>query len=64
VLRNPKEIHERGIPLLFKIELQEDFSPIDPFGNPYHQISPKRKNNPLLYWRKRWIVRREEEVKK
>jgi hypothetical protein len=31
----------RGIPLLFKIELQGDFSPMDPLGIPYHQISPK-----------------------
>jgi hypothetical protein len=30
-----------GIPLLFKIELQGDFSPMNPLGIPYHQISPK-----------------------
>jgi hypothetical protein len=30
----------KGIPLLFKIELQKDFSPMDPLGIPDHQISP------------------------
>jgi hypothetical protein len=40
VLRDPKGIHEGGILLLFKIELQKDFSLMDPFGIPYHQISP------------------------
>jgi hypothetical protein len=40
VLRDPKGIHGGGIPLLFKIELQGDFSPMDPLGIPCHQISP------------------------
>jgi hypothetical protein len=40
VLRDPTGIHRGGILLLFKIELQRDFSPMDPLGIPYHQISP------------------------
>jgi hypothetical protein len=40
VLRDPKGIHGGEIHLLFKIELQGDFSPMDPLGIPYHQISP------------------------
>jgi hypothetical protein len=41
VVRNPEGIHGGGIPLLFKIELQGDFSPMDSLGIQYHQISPK-----------------------
>jgi hypothetical protein len=32
--------------LLFKIELQEDSSSIDPLGIPNHQISPEEEINP------------------
>jgi hypothetical protein len=45
VLRDPKGIHGGGIPLLFKIELQGDFSPMDPLGIPCHQISPSGGSN-------------------
>jgi hypothetical protein len=41
VIRDLEGIHGGGILLLFKIELQGDFSPMDPLGIPDHQISPK-----------------------
>lgn len=47
VLRDPKGIHGGRITLLFKIELQEDFSPMDPLGVPDHQISP---NSSCMVW--------------
>jgi hypothetical protein len=46
VLRDPKGIHGGGISLLFKIKLQGDFSPMDPLGIPYHQISPAGEIDP------------------
>jgi hypothetical protein len=48
VVRDPKRIHGGGIPLLFKIELQGDFSPMDPLGIPYHQISPYGRTDPHM----------------
>jgi hypothetical protein len=41
VVRDPEGIHGGGIPLLFKIELQGDFSSMDPLGILDHQINPK-----------------------
>jgi hypothetical protein len=48
VVRDPKGIHGGGIPLLFKIELQVNFFPMDPLGIPYHQISPNGKSGGIL----------------
>jgi hypothetical protein len=44
VIGDPEGIHGGEIPLLFKIELREDFSPLYPLEIPDHQISPKGKS--------------------
>jgi hypothetical protein len=49
VVRDPEGIHGGVIPLLFKIELQGDFSPMDPLGIPNHQISPEGWRDPYPY---------------
>jgi hypothetical protein len=41
VIRDSEGIYVGGISLLFKNELQGDFSPMDPLGIPDHQISPQ-----------------------
>jgi hypothetical protein len=40
VIGDPEGIHGEEIPLLFKIQLRGDFSPMDPLGILDHQISP------------------------
>jgi hypothetical protein len=41
VVRDLEGIHRGGIPLLFKIELQGDFSPMYSLRISDHQIGPK-----------------------
>lgn len=53
VIRNHKGIYGGGIPLLFKCEWEDDFSPMDPLVIHGHQISSEW-NRPVNH-DKNWL---------